>query len=127
MSRAQVRTEFVLDAPEQALYARKPGRNTLGRHSNCGSQYVSIKYSERLEEAGVEPSVGSKGDSYDNAMAETINGLYKVELIHRRALWKMRNATELATLEWWLGLTTTGSNHSAIYRQQTLRQTIRSN
>jgi len=63
-------------------------------------QYVSIKYSERLAEAGIEPSVGSKGDSYDNALAETINGLYKAELIHRRAPWKTREAVDLATLEW---------------------------
>ena len=64
------------------------------------TQYVSIRYSERLAEAGIEPSVGSIGDSYDNALAETINGLYKAELIHRRAPWKTREAVELATLEW---------------------------
>ena len=64
------------------------------------TQYVSIRYSERLAQAGVEPSVGSKGDSYDNALAETINGLYKAELIHRRAPWKTKEAVELATLEW---------------------------
>ena len=64
------------------------------------TQYVSIRYSERLAEAGIEPSVGSKGDSYDNALAETINGLYKAELIHRRAPWKTKEAVELATLEW---------------------------
>jgi putative transposase len=82
-------TDFVLDALEQALYARQPERDSsLVHHSDRGSQYVSIRYSERLAEAGVEPSVGSKGDSYDNALAETINGLYKAELIHRRAPWK---------------------------------------
>ncbi len=64
------------------------------------TQYVSIRYSERLAEAGIEPSVGSKGDSYDNALAETINGLYKAELIHRRAPWKTKESVELATLEW---------------------------
>ena len=69
-------------------------------HSDRGSQYVSIRYSERLAEAGIEPSVGSKGDSYDNALAETINGLYKAELIHRRAPWKTKESVELATLEW---------------------------
>jgi putative transposase len=96
-----MRTDFVLDALEQALYARQPERdNALVHHSDRGSQYVSIRYSERLAEAGVEPSVGSKGDSYDNALAETINGLYKTELIHRRAPWKTRQAVELATLEW---------------------------
>lgn len=97
---SSMRTDFVLDALEQALYARQPERNELVHHSDRGSQYVSIKYSERLAEAGIEPSVGSKSDSYDNALAETINGLYKAELIHRRAPWKTREAVELATLEW---------------------------
>jgi len=94
-------TDFVLDALEQALYARQPERDhSLIHHSDRGSQYVSIRYSERLAEAGVEPSVGSKGDSYDNALAETINGLYKAEVIHRRGPWKTKEAVELATLEW---------------------------
>ena len=94
-------TDFVLDALEQALYARQPERDSsLVHHSDRGSQYVSIRYSERLAEADIEPSVGSKGDSYDNALAETINGLYKAELIHRRAPWKTKEAVELATLEW---------------------------
>jgi len=98
---SSMRTDFVLDALEQALYARQPERDdALIHHSDRGSQYVSIRYSERLAEAGVEPSVGSRGDSYDNALAETINGLYKTELIHRRAPWKTREAVELATLEW---------------------------
>jgi putative transposase len=94
-------TDFVLDALEQALYARQPDpEDTLIHHSDRGSQYVSIRYSERLVEAGIAPSVGSKGDSYDNALAETINGLYKAELIHRRGPWKTRESVELATLEW---------------------------
>lgn len=94
-------TDFVLDALEQALYARQPDRDAaLIHHSDRGSQYVSIRYTDRLAEAGIEPSVGSKGDSYDNALAETINGLYKAELIHRRAPWKTMDAVELATLEW---------------------------
>ena len=94
-------TDFVLDALEQALYARQPERDSsLVHHSDRGSQYVSIRYSERLAEAGVEPSVGSKGDSYDNALAENINGLYRPEMIHRRAPWKTKEAVELATLEW---------------------------
>jgi putative transposase len=98
---SSMKTDFVLDALEQALYARQPERDSaLIHHSDRGSQYVSIRYSERLAEAGIEPSVGSKGDSYDNALAETINGLYKAELIHRRAPWKSREAVELATLEW---------------------------
>jgi transposase InsO family protein len=98
---SSMQTDFVLDALEQALYARRSGRDgELVHHSDRGSQYVSIRYSERLAEAGIEPSVGSRGDSYDNALAETINGLYKAELIHRRAPWKTREAVELATLEW---------------------------
>ena len=93
-------TDFVLDALEQALYARQPERDgALIHHSDRGSQYVSIRYSERLSEAGIEPSVGSKGDSYDNALAETIHGLYKAEVIHRRS-WPTRESVELATLEW---------------------------
>ena len=96
-----MQTDFVLDALEQALYARQPElKDYLIHHSDRGSQYVSIRYTERLAEAGIEPSVGSKGDSYDNALAETINGLYKTELIHKRAPWKSREAVELATLEW---------------------------
>ncbi len=98
---SSMHTDFVLDALEQALYARQPERdNSLVHHSDRGSQYVSIRYSERLDEAGIAPSVGSKGDSYDNALAETINGLYKAEMIHRRAPWKTKEAVELATLEW---------------------------
>ena len=98
---SSMRTDFVLDALEQALYARQSEHTgELIHHSDRGSQYVSIRYSERLAEAGIEPSVGSRGDSYDNALAETINGLYKAELIHRRAPWKTRESLELATLEW---------------------------
>jgi putative transposase len=93
-------TDFVLDALEQALYARRPIRDGgLIHHSDRGVQYVSIRYTERLAEAGIEPSVGSVGDSYDNAMAETINGLYKAEVIHRQS-WKNLEAVELATLTW---------------------------
>ena len=92
---------FVLDALEQALHDRQPvHRGGLVHHSDRGSQYVSIKYTERLAEAGIEPSVGSVGDSYDNALAETINGLYKAEVIHRRGPWKSFEAVEFATLEW---------------------------
>ncbi|WP_152564849.1 IS3 family transposase [Cupriavidus metallidurans] len=98
---SSMRTDFVLDALERALYARQPGRDdALVCHSDRGSQYVSIRYTERLAEAGIEPSVGSKGDSYDNALAETINGLYKAELIHRRVPWRTKESVELATLEW---------------------------
>ena len=95
-----MQTDFVLDALEQALFDRQPVANDLIHHSDRGSQYVSIRYTERLDQAGVKPSVGSKGDSYDNALAETINGLYKAELIHRRGPWKNRESVELATLQW---------------------------
>ena len=92
---------FVLDALEQALHERRPVHGGgLVHHSDRGSQYVSIKYTERLAEAGIEPSVGSVGDSYDNALAETINGLYKAEVIHRRGPWRNFEAVEFATLEW---------------------------
>jgi transposase InsO family protein len=92
---------FVLDALEQALHERRPQRRGgLIHHSDRGSQYVSVKYTERLAEAGIEPSVGSVGDSYDNALAETINGLYKAEVIHRRGPWRSFEAVEFATLEW---------------------------
>jgi transposase InsO family protein len=93
--------DFVLDALEQALHDRRPiHRGGLIHHSDRGSQYVSIKYTERLVDAGVEPSVGSVGDSYDNALAETINGLYKAEVIWRRGPWRNFEAVEFATLEW---------------------------
>jgi transposase InsO family protein len=93
---------FVLDALEQALHERRPVRGGgLVHHSDSKSvQYVSIKYTERLAEAGIEPSVGSIGDSYDNALAETINGLYKAEVIYRRGPWRSFETVEFATLEW---------------------------
>ena len=91
---------FVLDALEQALHDRRPVGGGLIHHSDRGVQYVSIKYTERLAEAGLVPSVGSVGDSYDNALAETINGLYKSEVIWRRGPWRSMEAVEFATLEW---------------------------
>jgi putative transposase len=95
------RADFVLDALEQALHARRPvRRGGLVHHSDRGSQYVSIRYTERLAAAGIEPSVGSVGDSFDNALAETINGLFKAEVIHRRGPWRSAEAVEFATLEW---------------------------
>ena len=98
---SSMHTDFVLDALEQALHARQREHHEgLIHHSDRGSQYVSIRYTERLAQAGIEPSVGSKGDSYDNALAETVNGLYKAEMIHRRGPWKTKAAVELATLEW---------------------------
>jgi putative transposase len=93
-------TGFVLDALEQALYDRRPFRHGLVHHSDRGSQYVSVRYTERLAEAGIEPSVGSVGDSYDNALAETIIGLFKTEVIRRRGPWRHTAAVEFATLEW---------------------------
>jgi len=94
-------TAFVLDALEQALHERRPLQGGgLVHHSDRGSQYLALRYTERLAEAGVEPSVGSVGDSYDNALAETINGLYKAEMIHRRGPWRSFEAVEFATLEW---------------------------
>lgn len=92
-------TELVLDALEQALWSRRAPAG-LVHHSDRGSQYLSIRYTERLEEIGVRPSVGSVGDSYDNALAETIIGLYKTELIHRRGPWRGSDPVEYATLEW---------------------------
>ena len=92
---------FVLDALKQAVHDRRPAKGTgLVHHSDRGSQYLSIRYTERLAEAGIEPSVGSVGDSYDNALAETINGLFKAEFIHRRGPWRSFEAVEYATLEW---------------------------
>ena len=92
---------FVLDALEQALADRRPVcGDRLVHHSDRGVQYVSMKYTGRLRDAGLEPSVGSVGDSYDNALAETINGLYKAEVIHRRGPWRNCESVEFATLEW---------------------------
>jgi transposase InsO family protein len=122
---SSMHTDFVLDALEQALYARQPERDSsLVHHSDRGSQYVSIRYSERLAEAGVEPSVGSKGDSYDNALAETINGLYKAELIHRRGPGRPRRRWNWPR---WNGcpgsITIACSNPSATSRRPKPRQT----
>jgi putative transposase len=94
-------TGFVLDALEQALHDRHPVEGgSLVHHSDRGVQYVSIKYTERLAEAGVEPSVGSVGDSYDNALAETVIGLFKTEVIRRCGPWRNLEAVEWSTLEW---------------------------
>lgn len=92
-------SELALDALEQALWARRPTEG-LVHHSDRGVQYLSIRYTERLAAARIAASVGSKGDSYDNALAESVNSLYKTELIYRRGPWKNREAVELATLEW---------------------------
>ena len=94
-----LRTDLALDALEQALYARQC-KDGLVHHSDRGVQYLSIRYTERLAEAGIESSVGSVGDSYDNALAESVIGLYKTEVIRRRGPWRGVEAVELATLEW---------------------------
>ena len=96
---SSLRTDLVLDALEQALWARSDtGR--LVHHSDRGVQYLSIRYTERLAEAGIEPSVGAAGDSFDNALAETVIGLYKTEVIRRRGPWRGFAPVEFATLEW---------------------------
>ena len=110
------RAGFVLDALEQALHDRRPAKGGLTHHSDRGSPYVSIRYTERLLEAGIEPSVGSVGDSYDNALAESVIGLFKTEVIRRRgpskrpsafrppgrsaSRWRSMEAVEFAALEW---------------------------
>src|SRR5688500_16531948 len=91
---------FVLDALEQALHDRRPAKGGLVHHSDRGGQYLAIRYTERLLEAGIEPSVGSVGDSYDNALAETVIGLFKTEVSRRRGRWRSTEAAEFATLEW---------------------------
>jgi putative transposase len=93
-------TDLVLTALEHALWARKGPFDHLVHHSDRGVQYLSVRYTERLADAGIATSVGSRGDSYDNALAETLNGLYKAELIYRRGPWRGREDLELATLEW---------------------------
>ena len=98
---SSLRTDLALDALEQALYDRAVSDgDDLVHHSDRGVQYVSIRYTERLAEAGIEPSVGSVGDSYDNALAETIIGLFKTEVIRKRGPWRHLEAVEFATLEW---------------------------
>ena len=96
---SSLRTDLALDALEQAIYDRQ-ATDDLVHHSDRGSQYVSIRYTERLAEAGIEPSVGSVGDSYDNALAESVIGLYKTEVIRRRGPWRHLEAVEFKTLEW---------------------------
>jgi putative transposase len=95
-----LRTELVLDALEMAIWRRQAQLEGLVHHSDRGSQYLSIRYTERLAEAGAVTSVGSRGDSYDNALAETIIGLYKTELVRRRGPWRGLDEVEYATLEW---------------------------
>ena len=96
---ASMNADLTLDALEQALWARKV-QGDLIHHSDRGSQYLSIRYTDRLAEMGIEASVGSVGDAYDNAMAETVNGLYKAEVIWRQGPWRKKEAVERATLDW---------------------------
>jgi len=123
---SSLKTDLALDALEQALHFR-PDTGELVHHSDRGVQYVSIRYTERLAEAGIAGSVGSVGDAYDNALAETINGLYKTEVIRRRGPWRNIDAVEFATLEWvhWfntkrllepIGWTTPAKYEKAYYR-----------
>ena len=98
---ASLRTDLALDALEQAIYARcDTDTGDLVHHSDRGTQYLSIRYTERLADAGIELSVGSRGDAYDNALAETVIGLFKTEVIRRRGPWRSLEAVEFATLEW---------------------------
>jgi transposase InsO family protein len=98
---ASLATDFVLDALEQAIYDRRgAGVDDLIHHSDRGSQYLAMRYTDRLTDAGIEPSVGSRGDSYDNALAESIIGLYKTEVIQRKGPWRHLEGVEFATLEW---------------------------
>ena len=94
-------TDFVLDALEQAIYDRRDaGVQDLVHHSDRGTQYLSMRYTDRLTEAGIAPSVGSRGDSYDNALAESVIGLFKTEVIQRKGPWRQLEAVEFATLRW---------------------------
>jgi putative transposase len=95
-----LRTDLALDALEMAIWSRKEDLEGLVHHSDRGVQYLSIRYTERLGEAGALTSVGSRGDSYDNALAESVIGLYKTELIRRRGPWRGLDDVEFATLEW---------------------------
>jgi transposase InsO family protein len=128
-----LRTDLALDALEQALHAR-PDRDGLVHHSDHGVQYLSIRYTERLADAGIEPSVGTVGDSYDNALAECVIGLYKTEVIRRQGPWRHVEAVEFATLAWvdWfntrrllepLGNIPPIEYEAAYYRSQTIEET----
>ena len=125
---SSLRTDFVLDALEQAIYQRcGAGVTDLVHHSDRGTQYLSMRYSERLAEAGIAPSVGSRGDSYDNALAESIIGLFKTEVIQRKGPWRHLEAVEFATLHGSIGSTSAGcSNRLATCRPLNMRRTTMS-
>jgi len=97
---SSLRTDFVLDALEQAIHARGGGLAHLVHHSDQGTQYLSMRYTDRLSDAGIAPSVGSRGDAYDNALAESVIGLFKTEVIRRQGPWRTLEAVEFATLTW---------------------------
>jgi transposase InsO family protein len=98
---ASLRADFVLDALDQAIYERcGEDVGDLIHHSDRGSQYLAMRYTERLADAGIEPSIGSRGDAYDNALAESVIGLFKTEVIRLKGPWRHLEAVEFATLEW---------------------------
>ena len=97
---SSLRTDFVLDALEQAIYARGGAAGGLVHHSDRGTQYLSMRYTDRLADTGIAPSVGSRGDAYDNALAESVIGLFKTEVIRRLGPWRSLDGVEFATLTW---------------------------
>ena len=98
---SSLRTDFVLDALDQAIYERcGDDLGDLTHHSDRGSQYLAMRYTDRLTDAGIEPSVGSRGDAYDNALAESVIGLFKTEVIRLKGPWRHLEAVEFATLDW---------------------------
>jgi transposase InsO family protein len=119
--RPDVRGDLALDALEEAICERQ--EETLVHHSDRGVQYLSIRYTERLAEAGIEPSVGSRGDSYDNALAESVIGLFKTEVIRRRGPWRGLEDVEFATLEWvWWFNTIASSSRSATFPRSSMKR-----
>ena len=126
---ASMRTAFVLDALEQAIYARRGDALTgLVHHSDAGSQYLSMRYTDRLVDAGIAPSVGSQGDAYDNALAESVIGLYKTEVIRRKGPWRTLEAVEFATLTWvdWFSIRDDCWGRSGTFHQQSSRRSTMS-
>jgi transposase InsO family protein len=121
-------TDFVLDALEQAIYDRRGDLEDLVHHSDRGTQYLSMRYTERLADADIAPSVGSRGDSYDSAMAESIIGLFKTEVIHLKGPWRHLEAVEFATLTWvdWLNSVDCSNRLATCRRRSMKRRTMRS-
>ena len=122
-----MRTDFVLDALEQAIYARRGDALTgLVHRSDAGSQYLSMRYTDRLVDAGIAPSVGSQGDAYDNALAESVIGLYKTEVIRRKGPWRTLEAVEFATLTWvdWFNTRRLLGRSGTFHQQSSRRSTM---